>query len=76
MRENERRTGGPRSGGMMILLFPPGLMSLIPSSNPTSEKCIFLTSLYTHFLPFMALLGVREKQAKDECFLLYSLQGN
>lgn len=27
-------TGGPSSGGMIILLLPPGLMSRIPSSNP------------------------------------------
>lgn len=34
-------TGGPSSGGMMILLFPPGFISLIPSSNPTSENVLF-----------------------------------
>jgi hypothetical protein len=38
MKENKRCTGGPRSGGIIILLFPPALMSLIPSSNPTSEN--------------------------------------
>jgi len=38
MKENRRCTGGPRSGGIIILLFPPALMSLIPSSNPTSEN--------------------------------------
>lgn len=30
----EKLTGGPSSGGIIILLFPPGRMSLIPSSNP------------------------------------------
>lgn len=30
----EELTGGPSSGGMMILRFPPGLMSRTPSSNP------------------------------------------
>jgi hypothetical protein len=33
-RQFEKLTGGPSSGGMIILLFPPGLMSRIPSSNP------------------------------------------
>lgn len=35
-------TGGPSSGGITILLLPPGLMSLIPSSNPESVALYFL----------------------------------
>lgn len=38
MKENKGCTGGPRSGGIMILLFPPAFMSLIPSSNPTLQN--------------------------------------
>lgn len=30
----DKLTGGPSSGGIIILLFPPGLISRIPSSNP------------------------------------------
>lgn len=33
-RRERELTGGPSSGGMMILRLPPGLMSRMPSSNP------------------------------------------
>lgn len=46
----ELLTGGPSSGGMIILLFPPGLMSRIPSSNPV---CEFFNSVILTFFMFL-----------------------
>lgn len=43
----EELTGGPSSGGIMILRFPPGLMSRIPSSNP-ELFCWFSTISIEH----------------------------
>lgn len=40
----ERVTGGPSSGGITILRFPPGFISLIPSSNPVSKFSTVLVS--------------------------------
>lgn len=51
-------TGGPSSGGMIILRFPPGFISLIPSSNPERFH-----------KPFMALLQHRIKKRKQKPFI-------
>ena len=50
----EKLTGGPSSGGMIILLEPPGLMSLIPSSNPANSILCFSE--------FLLLNGIRYRE--------------
>lgn len=60
-------TGGPSSGGTMIILLPPGLIDLIPSSNPAKtktflfEKCIKSTSLVTFASYIVATVKYRKK---------------
>lgn len=68
-------TGGPSSGGMMILLFPPGLMSLIPSSNPTSENVLFSLPSALISSPFGFFKGETEIKQKMNTFFI-KLQGN